>query len=159
MKIRLADEKDLVKISEIYDIARDFMQKSGNPSQWVNGYPSKGVVLNDISNKNLYVMEEDVIVGVFAFIIGKDKTYDVIEQGEWFSDEPYGTIHRIASNGKRKGIFSAIVSFCEKRMWHLRIDTHRDNKIMQHLIDKHGFRKCGIIYTATNSPRIAFEKI
>lgn len=32
-------------------------------------------------------------------------------------------------------------------------------QIMQHLICKNGFQKCGIIYVEDGSPRIAYEKI
>jgi RimJ/RimL family protein N-acetyltransferase len=40
----------------------------------------------------------------------------------------------------------------------IRIDTHRDNAIMQHLLEKNGFVKCGIIYVEDGSPRIAYQK-
>ena len=30
---------------------------------------------------------------------------------------------------------------------------------MQHLIEKNGFQRCGIIYVEDGSPRIAYEKI
>ena len=42
---------------------------------------------------------------------------------------------------------------------HLRIDTHHDNAIMQHVILKNGFTRCGIIHIASGAERIAFEKI
>ncbi len=44
-------------------------------------------------------------------------------------------------------------------MSNFRIDTHNDNKIMQHVIEKNGFIRCGIIYVKDGSPRIAYEKI
>lgn len=40
----------------------------------------------------------------------------------------------------------------------MRIDTHENNKVMQHLIKKNGFQECGIIYVEDGSPRIAYEK-
>ncbi|MCD7729688.1 MAG: N-acetyltransferase, partial [Clostridia bacterium] len=132
---------------------------TGNPTQWKDSEPSEKTLINDIENKNLYVIEEGEIVAAFAFIIGFDATYSYIENGEWLSDEIYGAIHRIASSGKVKGVFSTVISYCEMVINHLRIDTHKDNKIMQHLISKHGFKKCGIIYTSDNTPRIAYEKI
>jgi len=39
----------------------------------------------------------------------------------------------------------------------IRIDTHHDNKTMQHVVMKHGFRRCGIIYLANGDPRIAYQ--
>lgn len=38
-------------------------------------------VLNDIKNKNLYVIEEEEVSGVFFFKIGEDPTYNTIHEG------------------------------------------------------------------------------
>ena len=40
----------------------------------------------------------------------------------------------------------------------IRIDTHRDNKIMRHNIEKHCFTYCGIIYLANGDERLAYQK-
>ena len=155
-----AAEKDLSDILNIYEYARAFMKRSGNPGQWTNGNPGREILLRDIRKSRLYLCKDaGMIYGVFAFIIGEDATYGHIENGSWLSDAPYGTIHRIAGNGTKKGIFAEAVSYCESKIPHLRIDTHQDNHIMQHLITKHGFQKCGIIYVSDGSPRIAYEKI
>lgn len=157
--IRNAETADLPVIQAIYAHARQFMFKTGNPTQWTDGYPSEALLRNDIENHNLYVVEEDGrICGVFAFIIGPDETYARIEQGMWLSEREYGTIHRVAGDGTVHGLLSRIVSYCEKTIPHLRIDTHQDNQIMQHAIRKCGFSRCGIIYVSDGSPRIAYEK-
>lgn len=41
----------------------------------------------------------------------------------------------------------------------MRIDTHADNHIMQHVIEKAGFQRCGIIFTDDGTPRIAYQKV
>ena len=41
----------------------------------------------------------------------------------------------------------------------LRADTHADNKIMQHLLEKNGFTRCGVIHVADGSPRFAYQKL
>ena len=152
--------QDLPAILNIYECARDFMIRSGNPHQWANGYPQTKLLLQDIERGELYLCRSDRnIYGVFAFIIGEDTTYLKIEDGAWRSDTPYGTIHRIAGDGSKKGIFAEAVSFCENKIPHLRIDTHNDNHVMQHLVLKYGFQKCGTIYVSDHSPRIAYEKI
>lgn len=152
--------KDLPDILNIYEHARIFMEKSGNPTQWAGGYPQKELLLQDIAKGQFYLCRNArTVYGAFVFIIGEDETYARIENGSWLSDAPYGTIHRIAGNGMEKGVFAEAVSWCERQIPHLRIDTHQDNRIMRHLIEKHGFRKCGIIYVADGSPRIAYEKI
>ncbi|MBP5619849.1 MAG: N-acetyltransferase, partial [Bacteroidaceae bacterium] len=56
-------------------------------------------------------------------------------------------------------IFSDIMDFCFSRERNIRIDTHRDNSIMQHNIGKHGFAYCGIILLANGDERLAYQKI
>lgn len=157
---RLAEKKDLPRILEIYEYARQFMIENGNATQWAGGYPKIEMLEDDIKNNQLYVyVENETVHGVFAFIIGEDATYKVIDNGAWLSDSTYGTIHRIASCGKVHGIFTKAIEYCKTLCPHLRIDTHADNFPMQHLIEKNGFKKCGIIYTYDGSPRLAFEMV
>ena len=96
---------------------------------------------------------------MFFFRIGDDPTYKVIERGNWLSDDVYGTIHRVAGDGRIHGVLALAVQFCEQNIKHLRIDTHNDNKIMQHVIEKNGFKRCGIIHVNYGSERIAYEKL
>ena len=162
MNLNVCPAKDtyLPQILNIYDCARKFMRKTGNHSQWTGKYPDEETLLDDILKQQLYVIKESERVhAVFAFIIGEDPTYKVIDYGKWLSDKEYGTIHRIASDGEIHGVFEIAVAFCENKISHLRIDTHEDNKVMQHLIAKNGFKRCGTIYLADGAPRIAFEKI
>ena len=56
------------------------------------------------------------------------------------------------------GIFSSIMDFSFAHDNNIRIDTHRDNHIMQHNIEKYGFTYCGIIYLANGDERLAFQK-
>lgn len=156
--IRLAEKTDLPEILKIYEHARAFMEQTGNPNQWGKHNPPEFTLWDDIEKHQLYVCEEaGELYGVFALIEGEDATYLVIEQGEWMSDAPYATIHRIASGGTKRGVFKECVDFCKSRHSHLRIDTHKDNQVMQQCIEKAGFKRCGIIYLANKSPRIAYE--
>ena len=160
LKITCAENSDLPRILEIYAYARDFMRKTGNHTQWRDHFPPEKLLMSDIEMGQLYVVKADQeIHGVFAFIIGEDPTYAHIEQGAWRSDSTYGTIHRLAGDGQVSGIFSAVVEFCSEKMSHLRVDTHKDNKVMQHLIEKNGFVLCGIIHIADGSPRLAYERL
>lgn len=101
----------------------------------------------DILHGNNYVLVDgDIIVGTFSFIIGEEPTYQQIRNGNWNASRPYGTIHRLASNGKAKGIARACFDFCTAQTDYVRIDTHRDNLLMQSAIIKYGFKECGNIY-------------
>ena len=157
MIIRQSKPTDIQNIMPIYDYAREQMTLNGNPTQWV-AYPSQEIILRDISNNNSYVIESNgKICGVFTFIIGVDQTYQNID-GKWLDDAPYGTIHRIASNGTEKGILIECINFCKSKIANLRIDTHSDNKIMRHLLDKTGFTECGFIIGRDGAKRIAYQK-
>ncbi|MBR2593647.1 MAG: N-acetyltransferase [Firmicutes bacterium] len=157
MNIRKAKQKDMEKILEIYAYARDFMKRTGNPTQWGDIYPKEEMLCDDIEKGNLYVCgENDGIMGVFAFITGTEPTYSYIENGSWKNDCPYGTIHRIASAGQAK-IFDFCIDFCKEKIENVRIDTHFDNKIMQRIIERNGFERCGVIYVEDGSPRIAYQ--
>ena len=50
-------------------------------------------------------------------------------------------------------------AWCAERCDSLRADTHADNKIMQHILEKNGFARCGIIHVADGTPRIAYQKL
>lgn len=158
--IAFAHEKDLESIENIYEIARDFMKASGNETQWNNNYPDINTIKEDIENNSLFIItdEEEVIHAVFFFMIGDEPCYEEIK-GEWLSGSEYGVIHRVASDGKIPGIIDKVVAFCEKQISHLRIDTHENNKVMQHLLERNGFKKCGIIHVEDGSERLAYEKI
>lgn len=156
--VRKATSSDLPRIGEIYHAARQFMADHGNPNQWGTTNPPMSQLIQDIQQGDLYVIVDDQSIhGVFYFFIGTDPTYASID-GEWHADTPYGTIHRIAGDGSG-GILKTAVEFGRSKIDHLRIDTHKDNKIMQKAVTKYGFRRCGIIRIADGSPRIAYDRL
>ena len=159
--VRLANKADLEAIWDVYLDAREFMRQTGNPTQWGDFYPTAEMLEQDIRRKELFVVERDgVICGVFLFAKGPDPWYAEIDNGSWKSDAPYSVIHRIAAKASVKGIFAECLSFVLSKDRHLRIDTHADNKVMQHILEKNGFNRCGIVYVhERKSPRIAYERL
>lgn len=157
-KVRLAQVSDLPRIGEIYSYAREFMAKTGNPNQWGKTNPPIRQLEADIRSENLYVVTDGTeIHGVFFFAVMEDPTYAKIFQGSWSSERPYGVIHRVAGDGSG-GVFRSCMNFCSRHADYLRIDTHYDNQIMQHVIEKAGFRRCGIIHIGDGTPRIAYDR-
>ena len=152
-------ESDISAILPVLDAARRIMLESGNPSQWADGYPSAEAIRKDIERDGGFVIEDDgKIVAYFAFLPSPEPTYDVIEGGSWLDDtQPYHVIHRIASYPDSRGVFSDIIAWSREREHNLRIDTHRDNRIMQHCILKAGFGYCVIIYLANGDERLAYQ--
>ena len=157
-QVRQAKWEDFHRILDVYAIARGFMAKTGNPTQWGTHYPPREMLEVDIPAGNLYVVEDEVIHGVFAWFTEPDPTYGYIEDGAWLNDSPYGTLHRVAADGSG-GVFAAVLNFAASRNPHIRIDTHADNKVMQHVLEKYGFKRTGIIYLEDGDPRIAYEKV
>ena len=157
--IRKADVPDLHAIMEVLDAAKKIMRDSGNMGQWINGYPSEAVVLHDMAKGWGHVVEDEGrITGYFAFMESPEPTYAEIFGGEWLEDTlPYHVIHRIGSFPEVHGVFSSIIQWCKSKDPNLRIDTHRDNHIMQHNILKHGFIYCGIIYLESGDERLAYQ--
>lgn len=155
--IRNAVPEDMKQILTIYNAAKEFMHTHGNPNQWNGAYPDVETLTCDIENGNLFVMyDDDGLYGVFALIGGEDETYGYIE-GKWRSNTPYGTIHRIASSGRKRGVMRECFDFAMTRYRHLRIDTHEDNKSMQESAKKCGFEYAGIIFLKDGSPRLAYD--
>lgn len=159
VNIRQATIHDIEDIMRIYDTARRTMRASGNHSQWVDGYPKREMVEDDIARRVSYVMEGDdgVPHGVFMFSVEDDPTYALIEDGTWLDDEPYGVIHRIGSDGQLRGVLGQAVDYCTGVIGNIRIDTHADNAIMHHVLTKRGFERCGTIYCHDGSPRVAYQ--
>lgn len=158
--IRLAVLADLDSLLSIFERARLFMASVGNPHQWVQGYPGRSLMEAEILSSHCYVcLYESRIVGTFCFIPGPDPCYSVIEGGAWFSDAPYHVLHRLASDGSVRGIADACLEWCFQHTANLRVDTHQDNKVLQHILAKHGFSYCGIIYVANGTPRLAYQKV
>ena len=160
MQVRQATINDLDRIMCVIEAARMIMQENGNPHQWVNGYPSVEVIQHDISEQSGFVLlnEQQQVVAYFAFYQTPDPTYNIIYEGEWLNDLPYGVVHRISSLPCVHGTFEAVLRFCSCLNSNLRVDTHRDNSIMQHLLIKRGFKYCGIIHVANGDERLAFQR-
>ncbi len=160
LNIRKATLADLPRVLAIYAYARRFMKQVGNPNQWGDNKPSVNQVEDDICSGYAYVCETPLseIVGVFSFIPGPDVTYNTIYNGDWLNSDSYWVVHRLASNGKARGVGEEVLNWCVDQVGNVRIDTHNDNHMMRHIITKSGFVYCGIIYIDDGSPRIAFQK-
>ena len=157
MEIRQAKREELDDILLIYAYARSFMAQTGNPTQWEGGYPSPKLLSEDIAGGHLYVLSEaGILQGVFAFFPEGDPAYDALPD-VWQSKHPYAAIHRVASAGKKKGVLSACVDFCLSQKEHLKIDTHKDNLVMQNALSRLGFRACGVANIPDVGERILYE--
>ncbi|MCM8710326.1 GNAT family N-acetyltransferase [Clostridium sp. SYSU_GA19001] len=165
MQFRKTVEEDIISIMKIINAAQTYFKEQGI-DQWQNGYPNYNSIENDINNGYSYVLDEnDKIIGTAAVSFDGEKTYENIYNGAWITNEEYAVVHRIAvdSNYKGQGIASIIIKNIEdlcinKGVHSIKIDTHKENLSMQKLLQKNGFKYCGIIYLEDGNERIAFEK-
>ena len=159
MVIRHAQPQELDAIMQIFEAAKAYMYSVGNTSQWGADYPPRQLIANEIEAGHFYIMEyEGVPIAVFSFDVAVEPTYATIDDGVWRYDEPYGVLHRLASNGRVKGVADYCFAWCKSRHNYLRVDTHRDNATMLQAIERHGFVPSGIITLSRNGDtRIAFE--
>lgn len=158
MKIRLATSEDIPSMREIFDYGREVQLKTGNLQQWAPGYPEESLMLADIDKKAAHVCvnDEGKTIAVLSVFTEPDPTYAKIE-GAWINDEPYATIHRIATNGEEKGIGQYCIQWVQDQFDNVRIDTHNDNEPMKYVLNKLGFEYCGIIYLEDGDARNAYH--
>lgn len=170
MQWKQAQLCDLEEILEIIEDAKHFHRKN-NINQWVGERPSSEDLQNDILHDRFFILQDcdnHRIIACAALIIGEDPTYQSIYEGHWNTcpnGEPYATIHRFAvakeytGKGCSKVFMEKIFHYLKQlRVCNVRIDTHKDNLLMQKLIAQSGFSYCGIIHIADGSERIAFDK-
>ncbi len=167
MTLRKASWEDEAAVVGLYQEAQEFLRAQGI-DQWQDGYPNAASFRADVQEGTGWVWEEEGQVrGTACLAFGREPTYDAIYQGAWGTEaEEYAFLHRIAVAGACKGKGVPALFFQElerqareKGLPCLRGDTHRDNKIMQRVMEKNGLTYRGVICLEDGSQRLAFEKL
>lgn len=133
--------------------------------QWQDGYPNRGRIEQDVAEGIGYVIEEnDRVVAYGAVIFTGEDAYRAIE-GQWLTEEEnYVVVHRmcvaeeVVGQGYGRRFMEAAELFSRDRVRSFRVDTHADNRVMQSLLPRLGFTRCGTI-RIDGRPFEAFEKI
>ena len=162
MIFRQATHKDIDRILEITDAAREF-QRSLGFVQWEDGYPDFHVIERDINNGHGYVLVENQLPICYAALADNDPDYDRLEN-VWSFEGPYGVIHRIAIASEMRGrhmtdtLFPLIEKeFLRRGINVIRIDTGEQNVVMQRIMKKFGYINRGLCQFSWGQ-RLAFEK-
>ena len=161
MNIRKATYDDLPSLMDLFAKARSIMRARGNMHQWNDNYPSEEIVRKDIDDGVCHLLcaaDCGRIIATMAFIPGPDPTYAKIYDGEWIDYTPYYAIHRIAASEPGHNAAERMFDWAFQHTSSIRIDTHKDNVIMHHVLRKQGFTHCGRILLANGDPREAFQK-
>ena len=165
--LRKAKSTELDEIMLIIEDGREFLRQQGI-NQWQHGSPSKETIEQGIKEQTSYVYEIDRNIVATAMITNYDRDYENYPT-LWSKCDNYLVIHRMATlkNIRNQGIgrqfLSAIVEFAKKEnIDYIRIDTHKNNKIMRKFLSNFRFVELGEIkLTMKNNlddkERIAYE--
>ena len=154
--LELAQLKDTAKYYAIIKAAKEFQREQGF-IQWTDGYP------RSLSNKGYVLTADNDIAGYMCVDFSGEPAYADID-GEWNTEMPYAVVHRMAFSERYrgKGLSSTALILVEnlclsKGVKGIRADTGFQNARMQHILEKSGFSKCGVI-VLQGSGKLAYDK-
>jgi len=164
--IRKMEMNDAAEVYSLIEAGRARL-KAGGIDQWQNNYPLLCDVEEDAGRGNGYIMENDGMIAAYGVLQSEaEPTYKNIYEGRWLTEGGYATIHRlcVAQGADGKGLGGRMMDeliALAGRLGHtsVRVDTHRQNTVMQHMLSVRRFERCGIVYMSDGSERIAYELI
>ena len=169
-ELRPARGNELPQLERMLEDARERLRALGL-TQWQSGYPNLETLAADVAAQRMLVLARDdgALLAAGALCFGEDESYREID-GSWLSDAPYATVHRLftARDTLRCGCarrwLCAAETLCLSHGVHsLRADTHRGNAPMRALLERGGFRLCGVIRLCSSPEpdpeRLAYQKI
>lgn len=163
MNFRKANYNDIEAINKIYEDASKSLAEN-EVDQWQDELKPK--IKNKEAIKNIYLLTENEEILSTGLILDYDKDYANIYDGFWLSNGKYYVVHKFATNIKirRKGYASIFLQEVEKlaiknSIFSIKIDTHEDNYLMQKLLAKNGYKKCGMVILEGSGKRLAYEKL
>ena len=163
--------EDFDQLFAIYKDAVEKFKIEGT-FQWKEGYPSIADFNEDYNNHQILVCEYNdgevrKVCGAITLIFENEPDYEPGYDVQWINRDPYLTIHRVAvkkefyGKGVASRLFNKAFELCkEKGYYNIKIDTHEQNYDMKKLLDRLGFKKCGIIKLRKKGEfREAFQKV
>ena len=162
MEIRLAFPNEVDAIMQVIEEAKKYLVDAGS-TQWQNGYPNIDTIIDDIISGQAYVaLEEGELLAYAAVTKNPEKSYEAIYDGDWQGKETeYLVFHRIAvaSDVQGQGVAKTFLEGLIEGFDYLdfRSDTHAQNKAMQHIFEKLGFKQVGKV--PVDGERLAYQKI
>ncbi|BDZ31628.1 GNAT family N-acetyltransferase [Lactiplantibacillus sp. WILCCON 0030] len=158
--VRQATNADLPAMMTIIAQGRQALAAEQIP-QWQGAYPQAADIQADITAKRAWLLIVDgKIAGTAALLTTPDPNYRQIYHGNWAgnANATYTSIHRIAIASGYHGqhladfYFSNLMTLSYQAGFRqIRVDTHRLNQRMQHIITKAGFDYRGVVYMANDA--------
>ena len=162
MEIRLAFPNEVDAIMQVIEEAKKCLADAGS-TQWQNGYPNTETIIDDIISGQAYIaLEEGELLAYAAVTKSPEKAYEAIYDGNWEGKEAeYLVFHRIAvaSDVQGQGVAQTFLEGLIEGFDYLdfRSDTHDQNKVMQHIFEKLGFKQVGKV--PVDGERLAYQKL
>ena len=162
MEIRLAFPNEVDAVMQVIEEAKKCLAEAGS-TQWQNGYPNTDTIIEDIISGQAYVaLEEGELLAYATVTKSPEKAYEAIYDGAWEGKEAeYLVFHRIAvaSDVQGQGVAQTFLEGLIEGFDYLdfRSDTHANNKTMQHIFEKLGFKQVGKV--PVDGERLAYQKV
>lgn len=170
VECRRAAPEDMDSIMLIVRQARNYLKKH-RVDQWQGSYPSEESFALDMERGECYVMTYGGRVAAF-FTLSRypEACYNALTDGKWSKDGPYCVIHRsaVAAQFRGTGMSDRMMEAAEGLtrsfgIGAIRADTHKKNKAMRTLLEKHGYSFRGNVLVSVedgqDARRQAFEKV
>lgn len=157
--IRIANEKDINRIAEIYEHIHNAEELGEAVIGWKrNVYPTYQTALEGISKEDMFVEENESTI-VAAGRINREQVKEYADC-PWLyqaSDSEVMVLHTLVVDPqiKGKGYGSEFVKFYEayaasQKCHYLRMDTQEKNISARKFYMKFGFREAGIVFCTFN---------
>jgi ribosomal protein S18 acetylase RimI-like enzyme len=133
--------------------------------QWQDGYPRRENIISDIVDGVGWVVvdDDDNAIGYAAIPLTGEEAYLQLQDDDWHTSSHYVVVHRLCVDGttRRRGVAMQLMSHAitlarEAGLDGFRIDTHRGNIRMLSLVEKLGFKYCGVV-RYDSGERLAFD--
>ena len=156
MNIRKANLSDLDSIEQIYNNIHSSEESGSVTTGWIrNIYPTRKTAENAISRGDMFVLEDEKILG--TAIINQTQM-DCYSGASWeYETDDVCVLHTlvISPEASRRGFGRAFVEFYERLakeqgLCELRIDTNTRNTAARAMYRKLGYKEIGIVPTVVN---------
>lgn len=148
--IRPAAEADLSTIMGIIGDAKALLKLQKIP-QWQAVYPASTDIQQDLQTKTGRVLVVAGKIAAYASLESAPEPVYAQIQGHWRRNGPYSTLHRVAMAAAFQGqhlsvpFMQGLIDEARRTYPDVRVDTQIDNQAMQHILEKLGFKRRGLV--------------
>ena len=152
MIFRKAKMSDAEAVFKIIENAKQYL-KTHDVWQWQEGYPAMTDIISDIEKGMGYVLDDNgKIAATVSISFERESYFDAFEGAGWIEEKWSAAFHRsaVSPEYRRTGASDALLHGIENEcrrlgVSNIRVATHPNNKAMRALLERCGYRLCGIV--------------